>query len=125
MCFPVSGFDAFERTQFREDQLQQSTVVEELESDRRHRGEHDFVHLGDDTLLGDDVDSFPVAANGGKGLIFDIETQLCGKSDCPNHAQWIVRESGITVTRGADDVVLQIVHAVERIDQLAEGVGIE
>ena len=49
----------------------------------------------------------------------DVKTQLRGKAYGPHHAQRIVAEGCCRFLRGAYATVVQVLHPVERVDELS------
>ena len=121
----TAALHPLEVVQFGENQLQQTGHFQQFEAHRRHGRQHDLVELRDDPFARDDADARGIAADGVEGLLLDLESQLRGETHGPHHAQGIVREGDVGIARRADDALLQVVHPVERVDQLAERVAVE
>ena len=121
----AAALHPLEVVQLGEDQFEQPGKFEQFEADRGDRRKDDLVELGDDPLARDDADARGVAADRLEGLLLDREAQLRGEPHGPHHAQRVVRKGDIGIARRADDALLQVGHAVERIDQLAERVAVE
>ena len=117
--------DPLQGVQLGEDQRQQAGQLEQFEPDRRDGREHDLVEFGGDALARDDADARGVAADRLEGLLLNPEAQLRGEAHGAHHAQRIVREGDVGIARRADDAVLEVLHAAEGVDQLAEGRGVE
>src|SRR5262249_14446450 len=86
MAQAVDGLGALQLHHFREDEVQQAGIKEELKSYRRNGGEDDLVELVADTLFGYDADALPVFRDGVQGALLDGEAQLRGEADGPHHA---------------------------------------
>ena len=71
---PLLGFHALQGAKLGEDQGQQSTFIQQVETDRGLWREDDLVQLIHDTLLGDDGDTLPVTDDGVEGIGIDKET---------------------------------------------------
>ena len=77
----------------------------------------EFAH---DTLATDDANALGIAREGVEGFVVDEEIELCRKTHAAQHAQRIVGESDVGVERCADEAILQIIQAIERVDKFAE-----
>ena len=117
--------DPFEVMQLGEYPLQQPGRLQQFEADRRDGRQDDLVEFGGNALPGYDPDPRRIAADGIEGLLLDREAQLRGETHGTHHAQGVVREGDVGVARRTDDALLQVVHPVERVYQLAERIGIE
>ena len=105
--------------------LQQPGEFQQLEAHRRDGRKDDLVEFGGNALPGYDPDPRRIAADGIEGLLLDREAQLRGETHGTHHAQGVVREGDVGVARRTDDALLQVLHPVERVYQLAERIGIE
>ena len=85
----------------------------------------DLIQFILDTLATDDLDAVDHPLQSDKGLVFDLEVQLCGKADATHHAQRIVAESDIRLQCGGDDTILKISQSVEGIDEFAKTLFIQ
>ena len=114
------GLNAFQRTEFRENQREQAAFVQEFEANRGPGRGDDLVELIDDALFRDDVDALAVADNRVEGFGGDEEAQLGGETDGAHHAERVVAEGDVGVERRTDRQFLHVVEPAERIDQLSE-----
>ena len=128
----VDGLNAFECCQLRENQWQQSTLVQQEPATRGLCTAHDFHQFLGNAFAGDDVDAMRVFLDGLESLVIDIEVQLCGKAYGTHHPQRVVAEGDVGVERSADDAAFHVADAIKRIQQLtvsllvqADGHGID
>ena len=99
--------------------------MQQIETDRGYGRENYLVQLHHYALLRYNLYAFAVATDGIERLLLNVEAELCCKSDGSHHSQRVVREGDVGIARRADDAILQVVHTLEGIDQLAKAVAIE
>ena len=109
-----------ERGQFGQDDLQQSRTIEVVETRARMRRKDDFVEFVLNALATDDFQAVGIATEGLESLVLDEKAELRGEANAAQHSQWVVAEGDVGIERCADNAVLEVVEAVERIDQFAE-----
>ena len=117
--------DALEVVHLRENQFQKPRQLQQFEAHRGYGRKDDLVKFRSDAFARHDPDAVRIAADGVEGLAFDREPQLRREAHGPHHAQRVVRKGNVGIARRADDALFEVVHAVERIDQLAERTGVE
>ena len=120
-----NGFHSFEVAEFGEDDGHEACFLQQFETDGGSGGEDDFVEFGGDALGRHDFDALGVALDGVEGGVLYAESQLCGKADGTHHAQRVVAEGYVGVERGADDALVEVVNAVERVEELPECINVQ
>ena len=120
MAASVRVVNAAHGLKFWEDEAQQSALMQQFESARRHIGTHDFHQFFGNALAGDNVDAVRVASDSIECLGEDIKVELGGKSNGTHHAQRVVAEGDIGIKGRADDASSHVADAVEGVEQLAE-----
>ena len=122
---PVHRLHPFHRCQFGEDEGEESAAGEFDESLAGMRSHHDLVEFVYDAFARDDADALTVALQRSKGLLVNLEIELCGKAYGTHHAQGVVRESDVRIQRRAYEPVLHVVQSVEAVNELAVTVTVE
>ena len=125
MGLAVAGLHALQRHKFGKNQGKQATAVQLHKSFARHRAEQNLIELVGNAFAADNADALLVAFQRLKGLIVDIEAQLCSKAHAAHHAQGIVAEGDVGVKRRTDGLVIEVVDTAKGIDQFTQSVGIE
>ena len=121
----ITGFNALQGNQLREDELQQSGTVQVYQPFGRDGRQQYLVQLICNALPGYDRDALLVAAQRLEGVIVDIEIQLGGKADATHHTQGIVTEGNVRIERRADVFFTHVLHSSERIHQLSITLPVE
>ena len=119
MAFALHDFHPLQLAEHREDQLQEPTLVEKPESDRRTCRSHDLPQFVVDPLACDDRYPLAIAPNSLKGLGIDLEVELGGKADGSHHPQRVVAEGDVRIKWCANDPLMQVGYAAKRVDQFA------
>ena len=110
----------FHRCKLWKDYLQEPGFQQEVPSDRRTCGLHDFHQLVNHALMRYDADSLRVAPDSFKGLGVNCEFELRCEPYGAHHAQRVVAECDVGVKRGAENPSLHIGQAPEEVYQLSE-----
>ncbi len=121
----VAHLHYVERCQFGQDKIEQSAALQINKAATGRRRHHNLVEFVLDALSADNLYTVGIAFEGRKSLVLNVEVELCGKTYAAQHAQRVVGKGDIGVERRADDAVLEIVDAVERVNQLTETVAVE
>ena len=115
----VAALDALQPAQFGEYQFEQARSVQQFETDGRAWRHDNLVQLDGNTLLRDDTYALAVAPYGFECLLLDVEAELRCEPHAAHHAQRVVGKGDVGIARRTYDAVLEVVHALERVDQLA------
>ena len=116
----VSPLYSFECLHLREDDAQQSTLVEQFKSNRRPWAQDDLVKLGVDSLLADDLHAVGVLLYGCDVGVCDAEVKLGGEPNRTQHPQWVVTERDIRIQRRLNALVLQVSNASKGVNEVTE-----
>ena len=125
MTHSVFGLSAFQRQQFRENELQQAGFFQQNKPNRRFGRKDDFVQFVGNTLFGNDFDPIFVAGNGIECSLFEKKPELRCKPDSPHHTKRVVRKCNVGIERSAYNEVFQIFQPVERVNKLTEPILIQ
>ncbi len=125
MAPAVARLHHVEHRQLGQDERQQTTALQVDEAAARVVGHHYFIEFLRDALTTNDLDALGIARERLKCLILNIELQLRGKAHTAHHAQRIVAEGHVGVEWRADDAILQVVDAVEGVNEFTEAVAVE
>ena len=126
----VHGLDTLERKELRQDERQQAGFVHEPEGHGRTAAQHHLVKLFRYPLLGKDLKPGGHPPHRIHRFRHYSErafrcAQLGGEPHGAQHSERIVTVCGVRIQRSADDTGSEIPYAAERIDQIAEGVGLK
>ena len=93
----VTRLGALELEELGEDELHQTGLLEELETDGWARGEEDLVELRGDALGGDDLDAPSISPDSSEGVGVDEEAELRGEAYGTHHAQRVIAEGDVGI----------------------------
>ena len=97
----VACLGALELKELGEDELHQTGLLEELETDGWARREEDLIELRGDALGGDNLDAPCISSDSSEGVGVDEEAELRGEAYGTHHAQRVIAEGDIGVKRCA------------------------
>src|SRR5689334_11542991 len=119
MSDAIEVFGAYEVDHLRENDVQQTAFVQQVEPHGGFGAEQYFIKLIRDTFLGNDADALPVVFNGLEHHRIDGKSQLGSKADGPHHAQGVITKRLQRVQRCADKLLPDVLQPIKRIDQFA------
>ena len=123
--FSVAGLYLIHCHQFRQDEIEQSGILQIIEAAAGMLGEHNLVHLVADTLATDNLQPFGIARESGISLIFYLEIELGSKTYTSHHTERVVRKGDIRIERSGNDAILQVIDTIKRIDEFAKTVLVQ
>jgi len=109
----------FHSGDFRQELLEKAGIVQKLKAAACGAFREELGQFFTDAFGGDDVNFWGQLLNGREGGRFDGIVEASGKTNRPQHTQFVFIETAFGITDGADDPGLQIVLAAHVVEDLA------